>query len=62
METRMVVLAMLDHGVVRSGMHERAQRLWDGYANNNKEQIAGATRLHINRDFQDERPSPSEHA
>lgn len=50
METRMVVLPC-STGTVRSGMAERAQQLWDGYENNNGEKIAGATRLHINRDF-----------
>ena len=50
METCMVVLPC-STGAVRSGMDDRAQELWDGYTNNKKEQIAGATRLHINRDF-----------
>ncbi len=50
METRMVVLPC-STGVVRPGMDDRAQELWDGYTNKKKEQIAGATRLHINRDF-----------
>ena len=51
METRMVVLPC-STGVIRHGMDDRAARLWDGYTNNKKERIAGATRLHINRDFQ----------
>ena len=51
METCMVILPC-STGTVRSGMADRAQRLWDGYTNNNDEQIAGATRLHINTDFQ----------
>ena len=51
METRMVVFPC-SAGTVRSGMDDKAQRLWDGYINNNEEQIAGATRLHINQNFQ----------
>ena len=51
METRMVVLAC-STGTVRPGMDEQALRLWEGHTNNKKERIAGATRLHINRDFQ----------
>lgn len=50
METRMVVLPC-STGVVRPDLDDKAQKLWDGYTNNKKEQIAGATRLHINRDF-----------
>ena len=50
METRMVVLPCSTGGI-RPGMDDRAQELWDGYTNNKKEQIAGATRLHINHDF-----------
>ena len=51
METRMVVLPC-STGHVRSDMDKKAEKLWDGYENQNEEQIAGATRLHINRDFQ----------
>ena len=51
MESRMVVLPC-STGTVRSGMDEQAQKIWDGYTNNNKERIAGATCLHINSDFQ----------
>ena len=51
LETRMVV-PPCSTGVIRPGMTDQAQRLWDGYTNNKKERIAGATRLHINRDFQ----------
>lgn len=51
METRMVVLPC-STGVIRPDMDDRAQELWDGYTNNKKERTAGATRLHINRDFQ----------
>lgn len=51
METRMAVLPC-STGHVRSDMDEQAQRLWDGFTNTKKERIAGATRLHINRDFQ----------
>ena len=51
METRMVVLPC-STGVIRPGMDDRAQKLWDGYTNKKKERTAGATRLHINRDFQ----------
>ena len=51
METRMIVLPC-STGVIRPGMTDRAQELWDGYTNKQKEQIAGATRLHINTDFQ----------
>lgn len=50
METRMVVLPC-STGVIRPDMEKQAQRLWDGYTNKNDEQIAGATRLHINTDF-----------
>ena len=50
MESRMVVLPC-STGTVRSAMGKKAQRLWDGYTNENDDQIAGATRLHINRDF-----------
>lgn len=50
METRMVVLPC-STGFIRPGMDDRAQELWDGYTNKKKERIAGATRLHINRDF-----------
>ena len=50
LETRMVV-PPCSTGVIRPGMTDQAQRLWDGYTNNKKERIAGATRLHINRDF-----------
>jgi len=50
METRMVVLPC-STGIVRPDMTDRAQQLWDGYTNKNKEQIAGATCLHINSDF-----------
>ena len=32
-------------------MTASAVQLWHGYENKNEEQIAGATRLHINRDF-----------
>ena len=49
-ETTMTVLP--DHeGTVRAGMDEAARRLWQGYKNNNGDQIAGATRLHVNLDF-----------
>ncbi len=51
METCMIVLPC-STGVIRSDTDNRAQELWDGYTNKNDEQIAGATRLHINRDFQ----------
>ena len=37
---------------IREGMDTRAERLWNGYTNNNDERIAGATRLHINNNFQ----------
>ena len=36
----------------REGMAERAEEIWRGYTNKNGEQIAGATRLHINNEFQ----------
>jgi len=51
METRMVVLPC-STGTVRPNMDKKARKLWGGYTNDNDEQIAGATRLHINRDFQ----------
>ena len=51
METRMVVLPC-STGTVRPNMDKKARKLWGGFTNDNDEQIAGATRLHINRDFQ----------
>ena len=50
METRMVVLPC-STSIIRSGMKEQAQKIWDGYTNQNEERIAGGTRLHINTDF-----------
>ncbi len=50
-ETSMVVLPCSE-GVIRPGMRDQALKIWQGYENNSKNQIAGATRLHINRDFQ----------
>ena len=38
--------------VIRQGMEDRAKQLWDDHINRNNEQIAGATRLHINNNFQ----------
>ena len=38
-------------GEVRSGMEDKALDRWAGYRFRNGERIAGATRLHINRDF-----------
>ena len=46
----MVVLPC-SQGTVRPDMDDKAQMIWDGYVNNDDEPIAGATRLHINRDF-----------
>ncbi len=50
-ETRMTVLPCSE-GVVRPGMDDKARSLWKGYRDAKEEMIAGATRLHINRDFQ----------
>ena len=38
-------------GEVRSGMEDKALDRWEGYRLRTGERIAGATRLHINRDF-----------
>ena len=37
---------------MRSGMEDKVQDRWEGYRFRTGERIAGATRLHINRDFQ----------
>ncbi len=50
MESRMIVQPC-STAVVRDGMEEHAQKIWNGYINRNNEQIAGATRLHINNNF-----------
>ena len=39
-------------GHPRRGQRDKAVRMWGGYVNRNGTHIAGATRLHINRDFQ----------
>lgn len=49
-ETRMTVLPCSE-GVVLPGMANKARSLWKGYRDAKNEVIAGATRLHINRDF-----------
>ena len=51
LETRMVVYPCSE-GFVRPGMEDKARKLWVGYRNAKNEVIAGATRLHINNDFQ----------
>ena len=50
-ETNMTVFPCSE-GLVRSGERTKAQRLWEGYEDRAGERIAGATRLHINNDFQ----------
>lgn len=49
-ETTMSVLPC-SQGVERNGMREMALMLWEGRTNSAGYSIAGATRLHINRDF-----------
>ena len=39
-------------GEVRPSMQAKAQERWEGYLFRTGERIAGATRLHVNRDFQ----------
>ena len=50
-ETMMRVLPCSE-GVERSGMREFALMVWEGRVNSTGRSFAGATRLHINRDFQ----------
>ena len=49
---RCMTVLPCSEGIVRAGMREVALRLWSGYRNAGGAQIAGAGRLHINRDFQ----------
>lgn len=49
-ETTMSVLPC-SQGVERSGMRESALVVWEGRTNSTGRSFAGATRLHINRDF-----------
>lgn len=51
LETCLIVLPC-SRAVVREDMQERASQIWNGHINKNNEQIAGATRLHINIYFQ----------
>ncbi|MYC66492.1 MAG: hypothetical protein F4X12_09195 [Acidobacteriia bacterium] len=50
-ERQMTVLPCSE-GFVRTGMRDAALRLWKGYRNADGALIAGAGRLHLNRDFQ----------
>ena len=49
-ERRMTVLPCSE-GIVRPDQRDAALRLWDGYRNAHGAHVAGAGRLHINRDF-----------
>lgn len=49
-ETTMSVLPC-SQGVERSGMRESALVVWEGRTNSTGRSFAGATRLHVNRDF-----------
>lgn len=49
-ETTMTVFPDSE-GHVRGGMDEQAERIWDLHINQHGNRIAGATRLHVNRDF-----------
>ena len=51
LERRMIVLPCSE-GIVRAGKDDAALKLWNGFRNANGADIAGAGRLHINRDFQ----------
>ena len=50
-ETSLVVLPC-SRGVVRPDMTAAAHKIWDGYKHQDGEPIAGASRLHINYEFQ----------
>ena len=39
-------------GIVRKGMEERAQQVWDGWNSPTGKTICGATRLHVSTEFQ----------
>ena len=48
---RQMIVEPDSEGHPREGQWDRALRIWKGYTNRDGTRIAGATRLHINRDF-----------
>ena len=49
---RCMTVLPCSEGVVREGFRDAALRIWNGYRNANGVDIAGATLLHLNADFQ----------